>query len=54
MFKAHGYDNTMFISSMTKTDLKKIGIKKFSHVNYLLGEIKDLPSFQIETKVPVS
>ena len=54
LFKKHGFDNTMFISGMTETELKRIGIKKIGELRYLMTEISKLEAFEIEPKVPVS
>lgn len=54
VFKDNGFDNTRFLSMLTKTDLKSLGIQMLAHREILWRKIQDIPKFIIPVCVPVS
>ncbi|XP_076451581.1 uncharacterized protein LOC143287463 isoform X2 [Babylonia areolata] len=54
LFEKHGFDNTLFITSMTEKDLRRIGVTLQGHLHYLTDQIKLIPAFEIEYKVPTN
>ncbi|KAH3868291.1 hypothetical protein DPMN_031434 [Dreissena polymorpha] len=51
-FKDNGFENTTFISKMTETELKDIGIKSTGQKHFLMEKIKKLPDFEVVVTVP--
>lgn len=54
VFKDNGFDNTRFLSMLTKTDLKSLGIQMLAHREILWRKIQDIPKFIIPVCVPVT
>ncbi|XP_053387364.1 uncharacterized protein LOC123542998 [Mercenaria mercenaria] len=54
LFIRKGYENTIFISSMTDKDLRKIGITADIDRVALLSQIQNLPAFEIPLSVPTN
>ncbi|XP_053386788.1 uncharacterized protein LOC123541764 isoform X2 [Mercenaria mercenaria] len=53
-FIENGYENEMFISSMTDNDLQEIGIKADGERLTLLLKIRTLPDFKIAPEIPTN
>ncbi|XP_053401652.1 uncharacterized protein LOC123559053 [Mercenaria mercenaria] len=52
-FIENGFENEMFISSMTDKDLGKIGVKTDGEKLTLLLKIRTLPEFKIAPEIPI-
>ncbi|BFZ23575.1 hypothetical protein BsWGS_26614 [Bradybaena similaris] len=54
IFRKHGYDSTLFLKGLREADLRRMGITKKGHVQFLIAEIAKLPAFEIEYQVPTN